>query len=467
MVIFERFGLSRLHFIGIGGTGMSGIAEVLLNLSLEVSGCDRAKSEATDRLERLGATIWEGHGAEHLDGVDLVVKSSAVPDDNPEIVEARRRGITVVRRAEMLAELMRLKYGVALAGTHGKTTTTSMVGAVLTEAGLDPTVIVGGRMRALGTGARIGRGDYLVAEADEFDRSFLRLHPVIAAVTNIDVDHLDTYRDLADIEDAFVEFANRVPFFGRAILCIDDPNVQRIMPRITRRIVTYGVSAQAELAGYDVRPVAGGSRFRVREAANGALGEIELPMPGLHNVRNALVAVAVARAMQIDFEVVARALAAFGGVHRRFERLGAWRGATVVDDYAHHPTELAATLEAARQVYPESRIHLVFQPHLFSRTRDLAAEFGGSLLGADVVLVTPIYPSREEPIPGVTSELVVREARARGHRSVIHVESFDDAVERLCDSVREGDLVITAGAGNVNRLAETLVRGPEGEETVE
>lgn len=466
MVIFERFGLSRLHFIGIGGTGMSGIAEVLLNLSLEISGCDRSMGEATDRLERLGAKIWEGHGSDHLDGVDLVVKSSAVPDDNPEIVEAKRRGITVVRRAEMLAELMRLKYGVALAGTHGKTTTTSMVGAVLTEAGLDPTVIVGGRMQALGTGARIGRGDYLIAEADEFDRSFLRLYPVIAAVTNIDLDHLDTYRDLGEIEDAFVEFANRVPFFGRAILCIDDPNVQKVMPRITRRIVTYGVSAQAEIAGYDVRPIPGGSRFRVREVDNGTLGEIELPMPGLHNVRNALVAVAVARAMQIDFAVVARALGAFGGVHRRFERLGTWRGATVVDDYAHHPTELVATLEAARQSYPEARIHLVFQPHLFSRTRDLAAEFGGSLLGADVALVTPIYPSREEPIPGVTSEIVVEEARARGHRAVAAVETWDEAIERLENTVREGDLVLTAGAGNVNRLAETLVRSAEGEESV-
>ncbi|HEX2254690.1 MAG TPA: UDP-N-acetylmuramate--L-alanine ligase [Thermoanaerobaculia bacterium] len=462
-MILERFGLSRIHFIGIGGAGMSGIAEVLLNYSLEISGCDQASSEATGRLAKLGAELHEGHSADHLEGVDLVVISSAVPEDNPELVAARERGITVVRRAEMLAELMRLKMGVALAGTHGKTTTTSMVGAVLTDAGLDPTVIVGGRVRAYGTGARVGRGDFLVAEADEFDRSFLRLHPVLAAITNIDADHMDTYRNLDEIQDAFVEFANRVPFFGRAIVCLDDPNVQRIIGRIDRRIVTYGVSAQAELQAYDLRPVEGGSRFRVRTVDEGPLGEVTLPMPGVHNVRNALVAVAVGMALQLDFDVIAASLERFSGVSRRFERLGTWLGATVVDDYAHHPTEVAATLDAARQAYPDGRVHVVFQPHLFTRTRDLAADFGGALLGADQALVLEIYPARERPIPGVTGEMVVDEARSRGHRNTAFT-TWEDAVARLEDTVRPGDLVMTLGAGDITRFGRHLVAGPDGEE---
>ncbi len=392
-----------------------------------------------------------------------MVISSAVPEDNPELAAARERGITVVRRAEMLAELMRLKYGIALAGTHGKTTTTSMVGTVLTEAGLDPTVIVGGRVRALGTGARVGRGEFLVAEADEYDRSFLRLHPVLAAITNIDADHLDTYGTFDEIENAFVEFANRVPFFGRTIVCLDDPKVQHILPRLERRVITYGLSAQAELQAYDVRPSAAGSRFRVRTLDEGPMGEVELPMPGLHNVRNALVAVAVGLALSIDFADIARALGSFAGVHRRFERLGSWRDATVVDDYAHHPSELAATLEAARQAYPEGQVHVVLQPHLFSRTRDLAPEFGGALLGADHALVTEIYPSREKPIPGVTGAMVVDEARSRGHRATAFCATWDEAVERLRARVRPGDVILTLGAGDIYKLGRRLVESDEGE----
>ena len=463
-MIFQRFGHSRLHFVGIGGTGMSGIAEVLVGeQGIHVSGCDRALGETTAHLAELGVEVHEGHSADHLDDVDVLVISSAVPEDNPEVREARRRGVPVVRRAEMLGELMRLKYGLAIAGTHGKTTTTSMVGSVLMEAGLDPTIVVGGRMRALGTGARVGAGDFLVAEADEFDRSFLRLSPVLAAITNVEVDHLDTYRDLAAIEDAFVEFANRVPFFGRVLVCLDDPVVQRILPRLERRVETYGTSAQADLTAYAIEQRAGGSRFRVRSAEHGELGAVEVTMPGLHNVKNSLVAVGFGLAMQIPFETVARALGTFPGVHRRFERLGTWRGAWVIDDYAHHPTEVVATLEGARQSYPEARVHVVFQPHLFSRTRDLAAEFGAALLGADHALVTAIYPSREKPIPGVSGDMVVDEARSRGHRAAVFCPTREEVVEALVERVREGDVVITMGAGDINRLASQLVEGPDGE----
>jgi UDP-N-acetylmuramate--alanine ligase len=378
-------------------------------------------------------------------------------------VAARERGVPVVRRAEMLAELMRLKYGIAIAGTHGKTTTTSMVGAVLTEAGLDPTVIVGGRMRALGTGARVGGGDFLVAEADEYDRSFLRLAPVLAAVTNIDADHLDTYGDLAAIEDAFVEFANRVPFFGRVLVCLDDPVVQRVLPRLERRVETYGLSVQADLAAVDVEQRPESSRFRVR-TDDGVLGAVDLPMAGLHNVRNALAAVGIGLAMNIPFERIAAALAGFGGVHRRFERLGTWRGATVVDDYAHHPTEVAATLEAARQAYPGTRVHAVFQPHLYSRTERLAAEFGAALLAADTALVSEIYRSREQPIAGVSGSLVVDEARSRGHRNAHFCADWKVVTEALEERVAAGDLVLTLGAGDVYKLGLALVRSDDGRE---
>ena len=456
--------VKRIHFVGIGGAGMSGIAEVLLDYNLEVSGCDQARSETVEHLESLGVAVAGAHGATHLDGVELVVRSSAVAADHPEIAAARARGIPVVRRAEMLAELMRLKYGIAVAGTHGKTTTTSLIGTLLTEAGLDPTVIVGGRLRASGTGARLGKSDYLVAEADEYDRSFLRLMPIVAVVTSIDRDHLDTYRDLEDIQDAFVNFASRVPFFGRAILCLDDPHIQSVLPRLAgHRVVTYGLSPQSDLQAVDIAPSATGTRFTVRRPSDGGhLGSIELPLPGLHNVQNALAAVAVGLAVGLEFPAIGRALSAFRGVHRRFERLGSWRGAAVVDDYAHHPTEVTATLQAARQAFPRAAIHAVFQPHLFSRTRDLAAEFGRALLAADHALVTDVYPSRESPIPGVTGRLVGDAARGSGHRSVAFVPDWRAAGAALASAeltgpVREGDLVLTLGAGDVYRLAELLV----------
>jgi UDP-N-acetylmuramate--alanine ligase len=462
MNVFRNFtGLSKVHFVGIGGAGMSGIAEVLLDYEVEVTGCDLARSETTERLAGLGVRIHYGHSAEHLEGVELVVRSSAVATDNPEVRAARQRGIPVVRRAEMLAELMRLKYGIAIAGTHGKTTTTSLVGHLLTEAGLDPTVIVGGRLRVSGTGARLGKSDYLVAEADEFDRSFLGLAPIVAVITNVDRDHLDTYRDLGDIEDAFVAYASRVPFFGKAIVCLDDPGVQRLLPRLEGlRVVTYGLSPQADLTASEPLTQPAGSRFRVRRGA-ADLGEVEVPMPGRHNVRNALAALGVGLALGLDFAAMTRSLAAFRGVHRRFERLGAWRGAAVVDDYAHHPTEVAATLEAARQAFPGARVHAVFQPHLFSRTRDLAEEFGRALLGADTAVVTDIYPSRELPIPGVTAELIVQAARASGHRSVALCADWRQAGAVLRDLVSEGDVVLTLGAGDINRLAQKLAAETE------
>jgi UDP-N-acetylmuramate--alanine ligase len=470
--MFNQFvDLSRIHFIGIGGAGMSGIAEILLSdeqAHLTVSGCDKAKGEATERLEHLGAQIWEGHSPDHLDGVDLVVISSAVAEDNAEVREARRRGITVVRRAEMLGELMRLRYGIAVAGTHGKTTTTSLVGTVLTEAQLDPTVIVGGRLRLLGTGARLGNSQYLVAEADEFDRSFLRLTPVVAVITNIDRDHLDTYRDLADIQDAFVTFASRVPFFGRLIVCLDDPNVQQILPRVAdRRIITYGLSPQADLSAVEVEASARGSRFAVRLRGDRLLGRIDLgridlPMPGRHNILNALATVGVGLSLRIGFDTIARAIEGFAGVHRRFEKLGEWRGATVVDDYAHHPTEVTATLQAAHQTFPGGRVLAVFQPHLFSRTRDLADAFGSALLGADLAVVTDVYPSREQPIPGVNGELVVDAARRSGHRDVHFCPRWQDTPALLAEHVRPGDVVVTLGAGDVNRLAQTLATEEKG-----
>ncbi len=470
MLLFLRSaGLERVHFVGIGGAGMSGIAEILLNYELKVSGSDLERSETTERLAALGARIAIGHSAGNIDRADLVVISSAVPAANEEVAAARRRGVPVVRRAQMLAELMRLKYGVAVAGTHGKTTTTSLIGTVLTDAGLDPTVIVGGRLRVSGTGARYGSSDYLVAEADEFDRSFLDLAPVIAVITNIDLDHLDTYRDLADIQDAFARFAGRVPFFGQVIACADDANVRDLLPRLAdRRIVTYGFDQGADLRALEVSATGAGVRFEVADAQFGTLGVLELPMPGRHNVLNALAAVAAARAVGLDFEATARALSRFRGVHRRFERVGQWRGATVIDDYAHHPTEVEATLRAAREVLDPGgngartvRIHAVFQPHLFSRTRDLADDFGRALLLADNVLVADIYPSRERPIPGVDAGLVVAAASRAGHRSVSGCGPWQAAADRLRSEVGDGDLVLTLGAGDIYRLAHRLAAGGE------
>jgi UDP-N-acetylmuramate--alanine ligase len=451
--------LRRIHFVGAGGVGMSGIAEILLQATpLEISGCDLVSSETTARLERLGAKISVGHDPSHVESADLVVISSAVAESNAEVAAARGRGIPVIRRAEMLGEIMRLKQGVAIAGTHGKTTTTSLTGMVLTEAGFDPTIVVGGQVHILGTNARLGRGDYLVAEADEYDRSFLELTPVVAVITNIEADHLDTYRDLSEIRDAFTAFANRVPFFGAVVVCADDPGVREILPRIKRRVVTYGESPDARLVARDVRLEGSCTTFDVWDAEQGRLGAVRLRLPGRHNVWNALAAVAAGRELLIPFETISRALAAFTGVVRRFEVKGERSGVLVVDDYAHHPTEIRATLSAARQVYPDRRLVALFQPHLFSRTRDFTEDFGRALSAADVNIVMDVYPSREAPIPGVTGEIVADAARRAGHALVIYTREKKGVVDTLEQTLASGDLLVTLGAGDVVKFGEEYLR---------
>ena len=456
--------LRRLHFVGAGGVGMSSLAEILLlSTPLEISGCDLQRSENTDRLTKLGARIAIGHDPAHAMEADLMVISSAVAEWNPEVAAARAAGIPVIRRAEMLGEIMRLKQGIAIAGTHGKTTTTSMTGMVLTEAGFDPTIVVGGQVRILGTGARLGSGEYLVAEADEYDRSFLELTPVVAVITNVEADHLDTYRDLDEIVDAFAAFANRVAFYGAVIGCADDPGALRVMQRVKRRVVTYGESAEANLRARSIQPDPAGTTFEVWEGDRWMLGTVRLAIAGRHNVANALAAVAVGRELSIPFPKIAAALGAFSGVVRRFETKGERLGVLVVDDYAHHPTEIAATLAAARQVYPGRRLVALFQPHLFSRTRDFAADFGRSLCGSDVAIVTDVYPSRERPIPGVTGELILTAARAAGHPNAVYVSDKKEVVNSLETMLKPGDLLLTMGAGDVVRLGEEfLARGDRG-----
>jgi UDP-N-acetylmuramate--alanine ligase len=455
--------LRRLHFVGAGGVGMSGLAEILLlSTPLEISGCDRERSENTDRLTALGAKIAYTHDAAHVEQADLVVISSAIAESSPEVEAARKSGIPVIRRAEMLAEIMRLKQGIAVAGTHGKTTTTSLTGMVLTEAGFDPTIVVGGRVRILGTNARLGKGDFLVAEADEYDRSFLELTPVVAVVTNIEADHLDTYRDLADILDAFTIFANRVPFYGAVVACLDDPGVREILPRVKRRVVTYGESPEASLRAGEIRLEASGTTFDVWEGTTWSLGTVRLPFPGRHNVLNALAAIAVGRELSIPFPTIARALKDFTGVVRRFETKGERGGVLVLDDYAHHPTEITATLAAARQVHPGRRLVALFQPHLYSRTRDFAAEFGRSLAGCDLAIVTDIYPSREKPLPGVTGELVAQAARGAGHPAVLYISDKTRVAGELEKVLKSGDLLLTMGAGDVVRLGEAYLAGAGG-----
>jgi UDP-N-acetylmuramate--alanine ligase len=450
--------LRRLHFVGAGGVGMSGLAEILLlSTPLEISGCDAARSENTERLVKLGARIATGHDPSHVRDADLVVVSSAVSEHNPEVAAARERGIPVIRRAEMLAEIMRLKQGIAIAGTHGKTTTTSLTGMILTEAGFDPTIVVGGRVRILGTNARLGKGDYLVAEADEFDRSFLELVPVVAVITNIEADHLDTYRDIEDIRDAFAIFANRVPFYGAVVACADDPGVAAILPRIKRRVVTYGISAPAGLSARDILLDPSGASFDVLEGGTWSLGSVRLSLPGRHNVSNALAAIAVARELSIPFPTIAKALSAFTGVVRRFETKGERNGVLVVDDYAHHPTEVSATLASARQVYPQRRLVALFQPHLFSRTRDFAADFGRALTGCDLALVLDVYASREQPVPGVTGDLVAAAARKAGSREVVYLPDRSRVVEELNRLTKPGDVLLTMGAGDVVHLGEEFL----------
>jgi UDP-N-acetylmuramate--alanine ligase len=444
----------HVHFVGIGGIGMSGIAEVLLNLGFRVSGSDRQGSPITERLAGLGAVIREGHSPENVRGADVVVISSAVKQDNSEVSAAEASGIPVIRRAEMLGELMRMKRGVAVAGTHGKTTTTSMTGLVLQAAGLDPTLIVGGRLKSLKTNARLGAGDTLVVEADEFDRSFLELTPTVAVITNIDSEHLDCYRDLDEIKSTFVSFANKVPFYGAIVVCLDEPALQDIMPKLKRRVLTYGLNPQA-----DCRAV-GPSYHAMRSDYTAVwkektLGKIRLQLPGIHNVRNSLAALAVGIELDVPFSKIKKALEEFTGVHRRFEVKAEVGGVLIVDDYAHHPTEIEATLRAARAGF-DRRVVAVFQPHLYSRTRDFYQEFGQAFFDADLLVVCDVYPAREEPIPGITGELVAKSAKKFGHRQVIYISDKNAVAGRLRGLVKEGDLVVTMGAGDIWKSGEEL-----------
>ena len=449
--------VKRIHFVGIGGMGMSGIAEILMSQGFIVSGSDLHKSETTEHLASLGARMCIGHDAAHIADAEVVVYSSAVkPLDNPETVAALERKVPIIRRAEMLSEVSRLKYCLAIAGTHGKTTTTSMCGHVMMKASMDPTVIVGGRLKGLGgTNARLGKGDWIVLEADEYDRSFLQLLPTIAVITNVEADHLDIYSDLDDIKGAFVEFANKVPFYGTACVCLDDPGVRAILPSIKRVVVTYGLSAQCDVRADDITFNERSSRFTLIYN-DSPLGEIELIVPGDHNIRNSLAACAIGLLCDIPFEVIRDGLADFGGVYRRFEIKGEKGGILVIDDYAHHPTEIKATLAAARRGW-KRRIVAVFQPHTYTRTRDFYAEFATSFDDADVLILTDVYPAREAPIEGITGKLIADAARDAGHRNVHYVADKDDVPALLKDLVSEGDLVLTMGAGDIWEVTMSFV----------
>jgi UDP-N-acetylmuramate--alanine ligase len=436
---------------------MSGIAEVLLNMGFRVSGSDLRRSDVTARLEQLGAKIYEGHAAENVGGAHVVVRSTAVRADNPEVSEARRRSIPVIPRAEMLGELMRLKpHTVAVAGSHGKTTTTSMVATVLAHAGLDPTVVVGGVVGAMGSNARLGKSDLMVVEADESDRSFLMLTPTFAVVTNIDREHMDHYADMTDVRKCFADFVNKVPFYGAAVLCLDDPHVQAVIPEIVRRRITYGLSAQADIAAREVRyDRRFGSTFQARRMGV-PVGEVSLHVPGLHNIYNSLAAIAVGLELEVPFETIAGALESFTGVNRRFQFKGEAGGVIVVDDYGHHPTEIRATLVAAKLGSAGRRMVVLFQPHRYTRTQDLMEEFARSFNNADVLLVTDIYAASEDPIEGVTAQALVEAVRRFGHKDARYVGPIDEAAQALLDVARPNDMVITLGAGNVYRVGERL-----------
>lgn len=450
--------VKKVHFIGIGGIGMSGIAEVLCNLGFQVSGSDLKKSRNTDRLELFGAKIYEGHRAENIGDAQVVVYTSAAKDDNPEMIEARAQGIPLIPRAEMLAELMQLKpYAVAVAGTHGKTSTTSMVATVLGHAGIDPTTVVGGVVDTLGSNARLGQSDWFVAEADESDRSFLMLNPTIAVVTNIDKEHMESYKGMDDVFQCFTDFINKVPFFGTAVLCLDDPNVQHIIPHIKRRRVTYGMSAQADVSAQDVRFTdTFGSAFTVLRGTE-VLGEINLPVPGMHNVYNALGATAVALELEIPFPKIVEAFAAFKNANRRFQFKGEAQGVSVVDDYGHHPTEIVATLSAAKNGSHGKRTVVVFQPHRYSRTKELFDDFAVAFNNADLLFVLDIYAASESPIEGVTAEILTDNIRKFGHKNAVYVGDIDAAVEKVAPYLQENDLLITLGAGTVTTLADKFL----------
>jgi UDP-N-acetylmuramate--alanine ligase len=451
--VFKK--IRRIHFVGIGGIGMSGIAEVLHNLGYAVSGSDSRQSETTKRLTALGVAVTIGHQAENVGGADVVVRSSAVTHENVEVAAARQQLIPVIQRAEMLAELMRMKYGVAVAGTHGKTTTTSLVATVLARGGLDPTMVIGGRLNALGSNAKLGRGDFLVAEADESDGSFLKLSPTIAVVTTIDAEHLDYYRDLAHIQDAFVEFINKVPFYGLAVLCLDQEHIQAILPRVEKRYVTYGLRTQADFLARDISFAGMTSECSVSWKGR-PLGRLQLKVPGLHNIYNALAAVGVGMDLDLPFDTVRDALGAFTGVDRRFQIRGEVRGITVVDDYAHHPAEIQATLNAAKDGFGRQVI-AVFQPHRYTRTRALLSEFSTAFYQADRVFVTEIYPAGEAPIPGVSGRQIAEGVAGHGHKHVTFVGDRLEVPAAVLDVAQSGDMVVTLGAGDIWRVGDEIL----------
>ncbi len=447
--------VKRIHFVGIGGIGMSGIAEVLLNLGYRVGGSDLSESETTLRLQKAGADIAIGHREENLRDADVVVTSSAVRPDNPEVTAAHERAIPVIPRAEMLAELMRLKYGVAVAGTHGKTTTTSLIATVLACGGLDPTAVIGGKLNIFGSNAKLGQGELLVAEADESDGSFLKLSPTIAIVTNIDPEHLDHYRNLAEIQAAFLEFINKVPFYGLAVLCLDHENVQALIPQVKKRYVTYGLSTQANYRAGNISFEGLMTSFRAFENER-ELGGISIQMPGLHSVYNALATIATARELDLDFGVVQEALGSFSGVQRRFQIKGERGGILVVDDYGHHPAEIKATLSAAQNGWGRRTV-VIFQPHRYTRTRDLLKDFFTAFNQADVLFLLDIYPAGEDPIPGVKAENLYEGIKGHGHKDVTLVPDRREILDHLLPRLKAGDLVITLGAGDVWKIGETLM----------
>src|SRR5579863_7253877 len=452
--------IQRVHFVGIGGIGMSGIAEVLLNLGFKVSGSDLRRSSVTDRLASLGASVSERHRAENVTGAEVVIVSSAVGRNNPEVAAAREQHIPVIQRAEMLAELMRLKYGIAVAGMHGKTTTTSMIAAVLAGGGLDPTVVVGGRVDAMGSNARLGKSHYLVAEADESDRSFLKLSPILSVVTNIDREHMDCYRDMQDIEETFLRFMDSVPFYGMVVACNDNDDLRRLLSGVRRRIVTYGTREDSD---FHISNLQGGrtshdavlSRFRVN-FCDVDLGEFELRVPGAHNVSNATAAIAVGIGLDIPVDEIRHALAQFNGVDRRFQIVGSSGGVTVIDDYGHHPTEIRATLAAARQC-GFGKVHVIFQPHRYTRTQLLIDEFATAFRDADSVLVLDIYPASEPPIPGITGEMLANRITESGGQEALYVASFAEATGLASRAAKPGDLILTLGAGSIGQLGPQVV----------
>ncbi len=447
----------HIHFVGIGGIGMSGIAELLLNLGYKVSGSDLYTSAITANLAALGGVIYIGHQGQWVSGADVVVTSSAIAGNNPEVVAAREANIPVIQRAEMLAELMRLKkFGIAIAGSHGKTSTTSMVSWMMTQAGLDPTIVVGGKVDSLGGNAKLGEGEFLVAEADESDGSFLKLSPVLEVITNIDLEHLDFYRDIEHIKSVFMEFIDKIPFYGAVILCLDDANITDLLPEIRKRMITYGLTAQADVHAEQLEAAGGRTRFMVRKG-DAQLGEIHLSLPGRHNVYNALAVVCVGLELEIPFSVIAGALGSFGGVQRRMQLKGESRGITIMDDYGHHPTEIKATLAALKEAWPDKRLVVLFQPHRYTRTEALYKEFQTAFHQADFLVMTDIYAASEAPIPGVSSENLLIEIKRHGQRHTHFLPAVEGLAEALLPLLAADDLVLTLGAGNIVRAGDDLL----------